>query len=179
VIRSIVHRRADADTVELPDEGRLASFQGASAWLNSDPLTPEGLLGRVVVVDFWTYTCVNWLRTLPYVRAWAEKYRDDGLTVIGVHTPEFGFEGNLRNVAERARALGVDYPIAVDTEYAVWSAFRHRRRPDGRSMRQLLCAGCATLARCGRPGRKLSERRCCARSTPGSKLEGPSSLRPT
>jgi len=129
VIRSIVHRRADADTVELPDEGRLASFQGASAWLNSDPLTPEGLLGRVVVVDFWTYTCVNWLRTLPYVRAWAEKYRDDGLTAIGVHTPEFGFEGNLRNVAEQARALGVDYPIAVDTEYAVWSAFANHFWP--------------------------------------------------
>jgi hypothetical protein len=72
VIRSIVHRRADADTVELPDEGRLASFQGASAWLNSDPQTPAGLLGRVVVVDFWTYTCANWLRTLPYVRACIE-----------------------------------------------------------------------------------------------------------
>jgi hypothetical protein len=72
VIRSIVHRRADANTAELPDEGRLASFQGASAWFNSDPQTPEGLLGRVVVVDFWTYTCVNWLRTLPYVRACIE-----------------------------------------------------------------------------------------------------------
>jgi thiol-disulfide isomerase/thioredoxin len=129
VIRSIVHRRADADTVELPDEGRLASFQGASAWLNSDPLTPEGLLGRVVVVDFWTYTCVNWLRTLPYVRAWAAKYRDDGLTVIGVHTPEFGFERNIDNIVAQSRTFGVEYAIAVDSDYAVWRAFANQYWP--------------------------------------------------
>lgn len=129
MIRSLVHRPADADAVALPDEGRLASFDGATAWLNSDPLTPDGLRGRVVVVDFWTYTCVNWLRTLPYVRAWAAKYRDDGLTVIGVHTPEFGFEGNLDNVVEQSRALGVDYPVAVDTDYGVWSAFANHFWP--------------------------------------------------
>jgi thiol-disulfide isomerase/thioredoxin len=129
VIRSIVHRRAGDADVALPDEGRLASFAGATAWLNSEPLTPEGLRGRVVVVDFWTYTCVNWLRTLPYVRAWAAKYRDDGLTVIGVHTPEFGFEGDLDNVVEQSRALGVEYPIAVDTDYAVWSAFANHFWP--------------------------------------------------
>ncbi len=129
MIRSIVHRPAGEETVALPDEGRLASFDGATAWLNSDPLTPEDLHGRVVVVDFWTYTCVNWLRTLPYLRAWAAKYHDDGLTVIGVHTPEFDFEGNIENVIEQSRALGVEYPVAVDTDYAVWSAFANHFWP--------------------------------------------------
>jgi thiol-disulfide isomerase/thioredoxin len=128
-IRSIVHRPADAEVVALPDEGRLASFAGATAWVNSDPLTPEGLRGRVVVVDFWTYTCVNWLRTLPYLRAWAAKYEDDGLTIVGVHTPEFGFDGNLDNVVAQSKALGVEYPIAVDTDYAVWSAFANHFWP--------------------------------------------------
>jgi thiol-disulfide isomerase/thioredoxin len=129
VIRSIVHRRAGDAGVALPDEGRLASFEGATAWLNSQPLTPEALRGRVVVVDFWTYTCVNWLRTLPYVRAWAAKYRDDGLTVIGVHTPEFGFEGDLDNVAEQSRSVSVEYPVALDSDYAVWSAFANHFWP--------------------------------------------------
>ena len=128
LIRSIAHRLA-GDVVELPDEGRLASFDGATAWLNSDPLTPADLRGRVVLVDFWTYTCVNWLRTLPYLRAWAAKYRDDGLTVIGVHTPEFDFEGNLENVTAQTRALGVEYPVAVDTDYAIWSAFANHFWP--------------------------------------------------
>jgi thiol-disulfide isomerase/thioredoxin len=127
-IRSIAHRRA-GDVVELPDEGRLGSFDGATAWLNSDPLTADSLRGRVVVVDFWTYTCVNWLRTLPYLRAWAAKYRDDGLTVIGVHTPEFGFEGDIANVTAQVRTLGVEYPIAVDTDYAIWSAFANHFWP--------------------------------------------------
>ena len=129
MIRSIVHRPAGEDAVELPVEGHLASFDGATAWLNSDPLTPESLHGRVVLVDFWTYTCVNWLRTLPYLRAWAAKYHDDGLTVIGVHTPEFDFEGNIENVTAQAQALGVEYPIAVDTEYAIWSAFANHYWP--------------------------------------------------
>jgi thiol-disulfide isomerase/thioredoxin len=115
--------------IALSEEGRLASFDGATAWLNSDPLTPEGLRGRVVVVDFWTYTCVNWLRTLPYLRAWAAKYHDHGVSVIGVHTPEFGFEGNIKNVAQQSRALGVTYPIAVDADYAVWSAFANHVWP--------------------------------------------------
>jgi thiol-disulfide isomerase/thioredoxin len=129
LVRSILHHPAGERALELPFEGRLASFEGATAWLNSDPLTPKSLRGRVVVVDFWTYTCVNWLRTLPYVRAWAAKYRDDGLTVIGVHTPEFGFEGKIENVVEQSRALGVDYPIAVDTRYAVWSEFANHYWP--------------------------------------------------
>lgn len=128
LIRSVVHRLA-GEQRELPVEGHLASFEGATNWLNSDPLTPDGLRGRVVLVDFWTYTCINWLRTLPYLRAWATKYRDGGLTVVGVHTPEFGFEGNIENVVEHSRSLGVEYPIAVDSDYAVWSAYANHYWP--------------------------------------------------
>jgi thiol-disulfide isomerase/thioredoxin len=128
LIRSVVHRLA-GDEASLPVEGRLASFGGARAWLNSEPLTPESLRGRIVVVDFWTYTCVNWLRTLPYLRSWAAKYRDDGLTLISVHTPEFDFEANIENVAEQARRLGVEYAIAVDSNYAVWEAFANHFWP--------------------------------------------------
>ena len=127
-IRSLAHRLA-GERAELPVEGRLASFDGATGWLNSDPLTPEGLRGRVVLVDFWTYTCVNWLRTLPYVRAWAAKYEDAGLTVIGVHTPEFGFERDVDNIRARSRAFGIDYPIAVDSDYGVWTAFANHYWP--------------------------------------------------
>jgi thiol-disulfide isomerase/thioredoxin len=122
MVRSFAHRLS-ADAAELPVEGRLPSFNGATRWLNSEPLTPEGLRGRVVLADFWTYTCVNWLRTLPYVRAWDAKYRDDGLTVIGVHTPEFDFERNIDNVVAQSRILGVEYPIAVDSDYGIWQAF--------------------------------------------------------
>jgi thiol-disulfide isomerase/thioredoxin len=128
LIRSVVHRLA-GEALALPVEGDLASFEGATGWLNSDPLTPEGLRGRVVVVDFWTYTCINWLRTLPYLRAWAEKYGDDGLTVIGVHTPEFGFEHDIDNVVAHSRDLGVEYPIAVDSDYGVWLAFDNHYWP--------------------------------------------------
>jgi thiol-disulfide isomerase/thioredoxin len=128
LVRSIAHRLA-GDRPALPVEGRLPSFDGATGWLNSEALTPEGLRGRIILVDFWTYTCVNWLRTLPYVRAWATKYRDEGLTVIGVHTPEFGFERNIDNVVAQSRALGVEYPIAVDSDYGVWRAFANHFWP--------------------------------------------------
>jgi thiol-disulfide isomerase/thioredoxin len=128
MIRSIIHGPA-ADRVSLPVEGRLAPFDGATGWLNSEPLTPEGLRGRVVLVDFWTYTCVNWLRTLPYLRAWDAKYRDVGLTIIGVHTPEFGFERDLDNVVAQSRTLGVEYPIAIDSDYGVWRAFANHYWP--------------------------------------------------
>jgi thiol-disulfide isomerase/thioredoxin len=128
LIRSIAHRLA-GERLALPIEGRLASFDGATGWLNSEPLTPEGLRGRVVLVDFWTYTCVNWLRTLPYVRAWAAKYADAGLTVVGVHTPEFGFERNVDNIIAAARSFDVGYPIAVDSDYAVWGAFANHYWP--------------------------------------------------
>ncbi len=115
--------------VPLPFEGRLASFDSATGWLNSPPLTLEGLRGKVVLVDFWTYTCINWLRTLGYVRAWAEKYAEHGLVVIGVHTPEFPFEGDLDNVRRAVTEMRVDYPIAVDTDYGVWNAFGNRYWP--------------------------------------------------
>ena len=127
-LRSFAHRLA-GEPFDLPVEGRLASFAGATSWLNSQPLTPEGLRGRVVLVDFWTYTCVNWLRTLPYRRAWAAKYADAGLALVGVHTPEFGFERDLDNVTAHARGLGVEYPVAVDSDYGVWRAFSNHFWP--------------------------------------------------
>jgi thiol-disulfide isomerase/thioredoxin len=127
LLRSIFHRLGDLP--DLPDEGPLPSFDGATGWLNSDRLTPAGLRGRVVLVNFWTYTCINWLRTLAYVRAWSTKYRDLGLTVIGVHTPEFGFEQDRDNVVALAGELRVDYPIALDNDYAVWRDFANNFWP--------------------------------------------------
>jgi thiol-disulfide isomerase/thioredoxin len=114
---------------DLPKEGRLPGFDGATEWLNSSPLTAADLRGKVVLVDFWTYTCINWLRTLPYVRAWAEKYRAQGLVVIGVHTPEFSFEHDLDNVRWNTEAMDVEYPVAVDNDYAVWRAFANNYWP--------------------------------------------------
>jgi thiol-disulfide isomerase/thioredoxin len=113
----------------LTVEGHLPGFDGATGWLNSPPLTTEGLRGKVVLVDFWTYTCINWLRTLGYVRAWAEKYADQGLVVVGVHTPEFPFERDLDNVRQAAKDMAIDYPIALDSDYAVWRAFANRYWP--------------------------------------------------
>jgi thiol-disulfide isomerase/thioredoxin len=110
-------------------EGQLPSLGGATAWINSPALTPADLRGKVVVVDFWTYTCVNWLRTLPYVRGWAEKYKDRGLVVIGVHTPEFSVEKDVANVRRAVQEMRVDYPIAVDTDYAIWRAFHNEYWP--------------------------------------------------
>jgi thiol-disulfide isomerase/thioredoxin len=112
-----------------PIEGELPSLSGATAWLNSQPLTPASLRGKVVLVQFWTYTCINWRRTLPYVRAWAEKYKAQGFVVIGVHTPEFPFEKNLDNIRQQANDMMVDYPIAVDSDYAVWTAFNNQYWP--------------------------------------------------
>jgi thiol-disulfide isomerase/thioredoxin len=113
----------------LPSEGRLPDFERATGWLNSPPLTAADLRGKVVLADFWTYTCINWLRTLAYVRAWAEKYRDRGLVVVGVHTPEFPFEREIENVREAAKATRVEYPIALDSDYGVWRAFGNRYWP--------------------------------------------------
>src|ERR671921_859234 len=113
----------------LPIEGELPSLGGATGWLNSQPLTAAGLRGKVVLVDFWTYTCINWLRQLPYVRAWAEKYKDQGLVVICVHAPEFAFERNVDNVRRAAKDMRVDYPVAIDNDYAIWSAFNNRYWP--------------------------------------------------
>lgn len=113
----------------LPVEGMLPSFEGAVAWLNSPPLTPSGLRGRVVVVQFWTYTCINWLRTQAYYRAWSARYRNKGLVTIAVHTPEFGFEHDLDNVRAASEARKIDYPVAVDSDYGVWQAFGNRYWP--------------------------------------------------
>jgi thiol-disulfide isomerase/thioredoxin len=107
----------------------LAAFDRAPVWLNSEPLTAEGLRGRVVLVDIWTYSCVNWLRTLPYVRAWADRYRDRGLVVVGVHCPEFGFEHDLDNVRHATHALGVDYPVVIDNDFAVWQSLANQYWP--------------------------------------------------
>ena len=107
----------------------LASLERASEWLNSPPLMPQALRGKVVLIDFWTYTCINWRRTLPYVRAWAEKYKDQGLVVIGVHAPEFSFEKNLNNVRWAMKDMRIDYPIAVDNDHAIWRAFTNQYWP--------------------------------------------------
>jgi thiol-disulfide isomerase/thioredoxin len=102
---------------------------GATGWLNSEPLSPAELRGHIVVVNFWTLTCINWLRQEPYVRAWSQAYRADGLVVIGVHTPEFSFEHELDLVRQATRARGIDYPVAVDNDYAIWSAFDNHYWP--------------------------------------------------
>lgn len=114
---------------QLADEGAFPSLAGANEWINSPPLTPASLRGKVVLVDFWTYSCINCLRSLPYVRAWAEKYRDQGLVVIGVHTPEFAFEKDPANVRKAVRDLGIAYPVAIDNDHGVWRAFRNRYWP--------------------------------------------------
>ncbi|WP_245319247.1 thioredoxin family protein [Mesorhizobium temperatum] len=110
-------------------QSELASLESADEWINSPPLTASALRGKVILIDFWTYTCINWLRTLPYVRAWEEKYRDQGLVVIGVHSPEFSFEKDLNNVRRAAKDLAVDYPIAVDNGHLIWRAFNNQYWP--------------------------------------------------
>jgi thiol-disulfide isomerase/thioredoxin len=107
----------------------MPSLGGATGWLNSEPLDSAELRGGVVLVNFWTLTCINWLRQEPYVRAWSQAYRDDGLVVIGVHTPEFGFEHELDRVREATKAMAIDYPVALDNDYAVWSAFDNNYWP--------------------------------------------------
>jgi thiol-disulfide isomerase/thioredoxin len=110
-------------------ETHLPGFVGATDWLNSEPLTPADLRGRVVLVDFGTYTCINWLRTLPHIRAWEEKYREAGLVVVGIQTPEFEFEQNLDSVRREVRARGIGWPVAVDNSYEIWRAFSNRYWP--------------------------------------------------
>ncbi|AOK54597.1 cytochrome C biogenesis protein [Burkholderia stagnalis] len=113
----------------LPVEGTLPSLDGAVQWLNSPPLTTAGLRGKVVLVDFWTYSCINCLRTLPYINAWARKYAPYGLVVIGVHAPEFAFERDIGNVRKAVHDLGIDYPVAIDNNYAIWRAFGNEYWP--------------------------------------------------
>jgi len=113
----------------LPVEGEIPSFAGATLWLNSPPLTPESLRGKVVVVDFWTYSCINCLRALPYVESWYQKYKDHGLVVIGVHAPEFAFEKDPNNVRRAVADLKIAYPVALDNDYAIWQAFNNQYWP--------------------------------------------------
>lgn len=113
----------------LPDEGVAPSLNGATQWLNSAPLSTQDLRGKVVLVDFWTYSCINCLRTLPYVKAWAEKYRDQGLVVVGVHAPEFAFERDVGNVTKAMKDLGITYPVAIDNKYTIWRAFQNQYWP--------------------------------------------------
>jgi thiol-disulfide isomerase/thioredoxin len=107
----------------------MPSLGGALEWLNSEPLDPAELRGRVVLVNFWTWTCINWLRQEPYVRAWSQAYRDDGLVVIGVHTPEFSFERDVAGVRQATEERAIDYPVAVDNDYEIWNAFANRYWP--------------------------------------------------
>ncbi|MGY4225105.1 cytochrome c biogenesis protein CcdA/thiol-disulfide isomerase/thioredoxin [Bradyrhizobium sp. USDA 4503] len=121
--------RTEDDAADLPAEGLLPSLSGAQQWLNSPPLSFSGLKGKVVLVDFWTYSCINCLRSLPYVRAWADKYRDRGLVVIGVHAPEFAFERNVDNVKRAVATLGISYPVAIDNDYRIWRSFENQYWP--------------------------------------------------
>ena len=117
------------DLHRMPGHGPLRGFDGATGWLNSPPLTAEGLRDKVVLVDFWTFTCINWLRTEPYVRAWAQGYEEDGLVVVGVHTPEFSFEHETDRVRQATMERGIGYPVALDNDYAVWRAFDNHYWP--------------------------------------------------
>ncbi len=114
---------------QIGSQTELASLERADEWLNSPPLTALALRGKVVLIDFWTYTCINWLRTLPYVRAWAEKYKNQGLVVIGVHAPEFTFEKSINNVRWAVKEMRIDYPVAVDNDHTIWRAFRNQYWP--------------------------------------------------
>jgi cytochrome c biogenesis protein CcdA/thiol-disulfide isomerase/thioredoxin len=118
-----------ADVANLPVEGVAPSLLGATTWLNSPPLTKDALRGKVVLVDFWTYSCINCLRSIPYVKAWWEKYKDHGLVVIGVHAPEFAFEKNVDNVRKAVSTLGITYPVAIDNDYNIWRAFNNEYWP--------------------------------------------------
>jgi thiol-disulfide isomerase/thioredoxin len=126
---SLFSRFRSSGAEALAFEGRLPGFEAAAGWLNSPPLTPDELRGKVVLVDFWTYTCINWLRTLAWVRAWAEKYENDGLVVIGVHTPEFPFERDEDNVREAVQEMAIRYPVALDPDFGVWNAFSNSYWP--------------------------------------------------
>ncbi|MGB6474208.1 MAG: thioredoxin family protein [Candidatus Sulfotelmatobacter sp.] len=126
---SVLAASADETQPKLDDEGPFPDLSGAVAWLNSPPLSSKALKGKVVLIDFWTYSCINCLRALPYVEGWAAKYKDAGLVVIGVHTPEFAFEKERSNVEKAVRDLKVTYPVAIDSDYAIWKAFNNEYWP--------------------------------------------------
>ena len=130
--KSTVKDKSDPEalsTVRLRNEGKFPSLAGATDWLNSPPLATAHLQGKVVLIDFWTYTCINWLRTAPHVRAWAAKYKDQGLVVVGVHSPEFEFEKDIANVRRAVSDLAVGFPIAVDSDHTIWRAFTNQYWP--------------------------------------------------
>ena len=127
--KDVSHQPAMQNETGLRIEGTMPSLSGATGWLNSRPISTDELRGKVVLVHIWTYTCINWLRTEPYIRAWNEKYKDKGFLVIGVHSPEFGFERDIENVRRAARDLKVDFPIAVDSDHDIWLAFENQYWP--------------------------------------------------
>ncbi len=122
-LTSAVHAAPQTDPVPAPE------FAGIEKWLNSEPLTMSALRGKVVLVDFWTYTCINCIHTLPYVKSWHQKYKDQGLTVVGVHTPEFPFERSSKNVAAAIERFGIEYPVAQDNRYTTWEAYNNNYWP--------------------------------------------------
>src|SRR5690242_14238069 len=117
------------ERLHLPVGSHRPGFTGATRWLNSPPLTESDVRGKVVLVDFGTFTCINWIRTLPYIRAWHDRYRDYGAVTVGVQTPEFSIEHDVTRVERALRALNVDYPVAVDNDYTIWNAFANRYWP--------------------------------------------------
>jgi thiol-disulfide isomerase/thioredoxin len=127
------HRHTGAQMVphaaRPPAEGMIPSLSAATAWINSPPISTQDLRGKVVLIDFWTYTCINWRRTVPYLRAWVERYGNSGLVLIGVHSPEFVFERDLDNVRQAVKDIGVGYPVAVDSDHAIWEAFGNEYWP--------------------------------------------------
>jgi thiol-disulfide isomerase/thioredoxin len=127
--RLIAQLNKQPGSVQVAETPSMPPLVGATQWLNSTPLSSEMLRGKVVLVDFWTYSCINCLRTLPYLKAWDEKYRSQGLVIIGVHAPEFAFEKDLQNVEHAVRELGVKYPVAIDNQYAIWNAFKNEYWP--------------------------------------------------
>lgn len=130
ILSALLGRRGAAlDPASLPVEGRAPEFADIAAWLNGPPLTMTGLRGRVVLVDFWTYSCINCLRTLPCLRAWHRAYKENGLVIVGVHAPEFNFERDLGNVKDAVARFGIEYPVAVDNDHATWKAYRNRYWP--------------------------------------------------
>ena len=124
----VVSQQTKADA-PLTRQGAMPSLAGAVGWLNSPPLGVQDLKGKVVLVDFWTYDCINCQRALPYVKEWAKRYEQDGLVVIGVHTPEYAYEHVTRNVQQQVRKLGISYPVAIDNNYAIWRSFDNQFWP--------------------------------------------------
>ena len=155
-------------TGQTAGQAELASLERANEWLNSPPLTAAALRGKVVLVDFWTYTCINWLRTLPYVRAWAEKYKDQGLVVIGVHAPEFRFEKNIDNVRRAVKELRVDYPVAVDSDMSSGAPSRTNIGRRCISSMRRGASGISISARARTNSRKWSFSNCWPRPGPAA-----------